>query len=116
MLSLQAAAMPDPHWVDFVLQHFDPTLSVTRTWRGSEAIRAETPDMKSFVLRPATGPVAFTRRTVRASPGDARGWCTSGPSSPTSPPGDPTLVITVKRHPSGNRVAVATTIEPRWGC
>src|SRR4029453_17379029 len=52
MLTLRAATLPDPHWIDFVLQHFDCTLSVTRTLARLEAIRVETADMKTLVLRP----------------------------------------------------------------
>jgi ferredoxin-NADP reductase len=101
MLSLRAAALPDPHWVDFALQHFDPALSVTRTLARIEAIRVETPDMKTFVLRPAMGSVAFVAGQsvpVRVILG---GVVHERLYSPVSVPGEATLVITVKRHPDG---------------
>ena len=101
MLSLRDATLPDPHWVDFVLQHFDPALSVTRTLARLEAVRVETPDTKSFVLRPATAPIAFIAGQsvpVRVVLG---GVVHERQYSPTSAPGDPRLVITVKRHRDG---------------
>ncbi|MDX2167678.1 MAG: ferredoxin reductase [Deltaproteobacteria bacterium] len=118
MLSLRDATLPDPHWIDFVLQHIDPTLSVTRTLARLEAIRVETPDMKSFVLRPAAGPIAFAAGQslpVRVTLG---GVVHERHYSPTSAPGDPTLVITVKRHREGtvsrwlhDRAAIGDVLE-----
>lgn len=118
MLTLRAATLPDPHWIDFVLQHFDCTLSVTRTLARLEAIRVETPDMKTFVLRPATGPVAFAAgqsvpvRVILGGVVHERSY------SPTSAPGEPTLAISVKRHPDGtvsrwlhDRAAVGDVLE-----
>jgi stearoyl-CoA 9-desaturase NADPH oxidoreductase len=101
MLSLRDAVLPDRHWVDFVLQHLDPTLSLTRTYARLEAIRPETPDMTTFVLRPAKGPLAFVAGQsvpVRVVLG---GVVHERPYSPTSAPGEPAVSITVKRQPGG---------------
>lgn len=101
MLSLRDAALPDRHWVDFVLQHVDPTLSLTRTFARLEAIRRETPDMQTFVLRPAKGPLAFAAGQsvpVRVVLG---GVVHERQYSPTSVPGEPTLAITVKHQRGG---------------
>ncbi|MBM4242492.1 MAG: ferredoxin reductase [Deltaproteobacteria bacterium] len=100
MLTLRDAALPDRHWVDFVLQHLDPTLGLTRNRGRIVAIRSETPDTKTFVLRPAR-PVAFSPGQfvpVRIVLG---GVVHERPYSPTSRPGTATLSITVKRHPGG---------------
>lgn len=118
MLSLRAATLPDPHWVDFVLQHFSPALSVTRTLARLAAIRVETPDMTSFALQPARGSIAFSAgqsvplRVILGGVVHERCY------SPTSAPGDSTLVITVKRHPEGivsrwlhDRAAVGDVVE-----
>jgi len=101
MLSLRDATLPDPYWVDFVLQHVAPTLSLTRTLARIEAVRSETPDTKTFVLRPARGRVAFV-------PGQSvplrvllGGVVHERQYSPTSAPEDPALSITVKHHPGG---------------
>ena len=117
MLSLRTA-LPDPHWVDFVLQHFDPTLSVTRTLARLEAIRVETPDMKTFVLRPARGPIAFAAGQSVPMRVILGGVVHERCYSPTSVPGEPTVAITVKRHPAGtvsrwlhDRAAVGDVLE-----
>ncbi len=117
MLSLRDATLPDPHWIDFVLQHIAPTLSVTRGLARLAAIRVETPDIKSFVLQPAA-PIAFAAgqsvpvRVVLGGVVHERCY------SPTSRPGDATLVITVKRHAQGSvsrwlhdRAAVGDVLE-----
>jgi ferredoxin-NADP reductase len=101
MLSLRAATLPDPHWLDFVLQHVDPTFSVARTLARLVAIRAETPDIRTFVMRPASGPIAFAAGQSVAIRVLLGGVVHERSYSPTSVPGDPTLAITVKRHPSG---------------
>lgn len=101
MLSLRDATLPDPYWVDFVLQHVAPTLSLTRTLARIEAVRTETPDTKTFVLRPARGRVAFAAGQsvpVRVVLG---GVVHERQYSPTSTPEDPALSITVKHHPGG---------------
>jgi ferredoxin-NADP reductase len=101
MLSLRATVLPDPHWVDFVLQHLNPGLSLSRTLARLEAIRSETPDTKTFVLRPASGPLSFVAgqsipiRVVLGGVVHERHY------SPTSTPGEPTLSITVRHHPGG---------------
>lgn len=101
MLSLRDATLPDGHWVDFVLQHLDPTLSLTRTLARLEAIRPESPDIKTFVLRPARGPLAFTAGHSVPIRVVLDGVVHERPYSPTSTPGEPTLSITVKHHPGG---------------
>jgi len=101
MLSLRDATLPDRHWVDFVLQHLDPTLSLTRTYARIEAIRPETPDVTTFVLRPARRPLEFVAGQsvpVRVVLG---GVVHERPYSPTSAPGERTVAITVKHHPGG---------------
>lgn len=101
MLSLPDVTLPDRHWLDFVLQHVDPTLSLTRTLARIASIRVETPDTKTFVLRPAGGPLAFTAGQfvpVRITLG---GVVHERPYSPTSEPGTRDLAITVKHHPGG---------------
>jgi ferredoxin-NADP reductase len=101
MLSLRDIALPDRHWIDFVLQHVDPALSLTRTLARIEAIRSETPDTKTFVLRPRGGPIAFAAgqsvplRVVLGGVVHERRY------TPTSAPGAPTLSLTVKHHPGG---------------
>ncbi len=104
MLSLRDATLPDRHWVDFVLQHLDPTLSLTRTYARIEAIQPETPDISTFVLRPARRPLEFVAGQsvpVRVVLG---GVVHERPYSPTSAPGEPTVSITVKHH-TGGRVS-----------
>ncbi len=118
MLSLREAALPDRHWIDFVLQHLDPALSLTRTLARIEAIRSETPDMKTVVLRPVQRPVVFAAGQsvpVRVVLG---GVVHERPYSPTSAPGDTTLAITVKHHPAGvvsswlhERAAIGDLVE-----
>ncbi len=101
MLSLRDATLPDRHWIDFVLQHVDPTLSMTRTLARLEAIRVETPDIKTFVLRPVAGPLAFVAGQSVAVRVRLGGVCHERCYSPTSAPGAATLAITVKRHAEG---------------
>lgn len=117
MLSLRDAALPDRHWVDFVLGHLDPTLGLTRNRARIVAIRPETPDTKTFVLR-AARPVAFTPGQfvpVRVVLG---GVVHERPYSPTGAPGAATLAITVKHHSGGTvsgwlheRAAVGDVVE-----
>jgi ferredoxin-NADP reductase len=110
MLSLREAALPDRHWIDFVLQHVDPTLSLTRTLARIIHVHAETPDMKTIVLRPAHRRVRFAAGQsipVRITVG---GVVHERPYSPTSRPGDATLTITVKHHPGG---VVSTWLHER---
>jgi ferredoxin-NADP reductase len=100
MLSLRDTILPDRHWVDFVLQHLDPALSLTRNRARIVAIRPETPDTSTFVLCPAR-PVAFVPGQsvpVRVTLG---GVVHVRPYSPTGTPGAPTLSITVKRQRGG---------------
>ena len=101
MLSLRDTTRPDPHWVDFVLQHVDPTLSLTRTLARIEAVRSEAPDMKTFVLAPKGGPVAFVAGQSVALRVTVGGVVHERCYSPTSAPGGPTLSITVKHQPGG---------------
>jgi ferredoxin-NADP reductase len=118
MLSLRDAALPDRHWVDFVLRHLNPTFSLTQTLARVEAIHSETPDTRTFVLRPARGPLAFVAGQsvpVRIVLG---GVVHERPYSPISPPGEPTLSITVKHHAGGvvsgwlhERAAVGDVVE-----
>lgn len=117
MLNLREAALPDRHWIDFVLQHLDQASSLTRTFARITAIRAETPDTKTFVLRPrrAVGFAAGQSLPVRVVLG---GVVHERPYSPTSDPGDATLAITVKHHPAGvvsswlhERAAVGDLVE-----
>src|SRR5258705_11512574 len=42
----------DPNWIDFLLGHLDPVLSVSRTRARITAIVDETDDIRTFVLRP----------------------------------------------------------------
>jgi len=118
LLSLRHAVMPDPHWVDFMLQHLDPTLSVARTFARLASIRVETPDMKTFVLRPARGSVAFVPGQSVAVRVVLGGVVHERPYSPTSAPDKSTISITVKRHPDGtvsrwlhDRAAVGDVLE-----
>ena len=117
MLSFRDATLPDRHWVDFVLQHVDPALGFARNRARIVAIRAETPDTSTFVLRPAR-PVPFVPGQfvpVRVVLG---GIVHERPYSPTSAPGAPTLSITVKHQHGGTvsswlheRAAVGDILE-----
>lgn len=118
MLSLRDTALPDRHWVDFLLQHVDPGLSLTRTLARLTAIRVESTDIKTFVLRPARGPLAFTAGQsvpVRVTLG---GVVHERRYSPTSIPGERTLSISVKYSPAGvvsswlhERAAIGDLVE-----
>ena len=117
MLSFRDATLPDRHWVDFVLQHLDPALGLGRNRARIVAIRPETPDIGTFVLRPAR-PVAFAPGQfvpVRVVLG---GIVHERPYSPTSAPGAATLSITVKHQRGGvvsgwlhERAAVGDVVE-----
>lgn len=100
MLSLRATLLPDPDWIDFLLQHFDPTLSVRRTWARIESIHTETATMKSFVLRP-NGPIPFVAGQSIPVRVEWDGIVHERPYSPISAPGAATLTIAVQRHPEG---------------
>lgn len=118
MLSLREAALPDRHWIDFVLQHLDPALSLTRALARITRIRTETPDTKTFVLRPVRRRMRFVAGQsipVRITVG---GVVHERPYSPTSAPGDAALAITVKHQPGGivsgwlhERAAVGDVVE-----
>ena len=91
----------DPNWIDFVLEHVDPMLSVSRTRARITAIVYETADIRTFVLRPnrhfrgfAPGQYVPVRVTLG---GVVHERC----YSLTGPPGAPTLSITVKRVEGG---------------
>lgn len=117
MLSLRDTTLPDRHWIDFVLQHVDPALSLTRTIARVAAIRVETPDIKTLVLR-AAAPLDFAAGQsvpVRVTLG---GVVHERPYSPTSEPGGCELSISVKHHPGGvvsswlhERAAVGDLVE-----
>lgn len=112
MLSLRDTALPDRHWIDFVLQHLDPALSLTRTLARIASIRVETPDVKTFVLRSYGRPPAFVAGQsvpVRVVLG---GVVHERPYSPISDPGARDLVITVKHHPGGT---VSSWLHERAG-
>jgi stearoyl-CoA 9-desaturase NADPH oxidoreductase len=91
----------DPHWIDFALQHVEPTFSLTRCFARVVATRRETADMTTLVLRP-------NRRFGGFVPGQyvplrvvIGGVAHERCYSVTSEPHEPTLAITVKRQPSG---------------
>lgn len=97
----RSAPLLDRHWIDFVAQHADSTFSTTRALARIVAIRPETADMTTFVLRP-------NRRFGGFVPGQSvpirvviGGVVHERCYSPTSDPAEPTVAITVKRHPSG---------------
>lgn len=117
MLSFRETVLPDRHWVDFVLRHVDPALGLASNRARIVAIRPETPDTRTFVLRPAR-PVAFAPGQfvpVRIVLG---GVVHERPYSPTSVPGAPTLSITVKHQRGGavsswlhERAAIGDVVE-----
>lgn len=91
-------------WLDFVLAHLDPTLSVTRTKARLQSIVPETSDIKTFVFRP-------NRRFHGFAPGQylpvrviLGGIVHERSYSLTGEPGAETVSITVKRI-NGGRVS-----------
>lgn len=88
-------------WLDFVLAHLDPTLSVTRTKARLQSIVPETSDIKTFVFRP-------NRRFHGFAPGQylpvriiLGGIVHERSYSLTGEPGAETVSITVKRIHGG---------------
>jgi len=101
MLARHRTPLVDPHWIDFALQHVDPTFSVTRTFARVVATRRETADMTTLVLRPNgrfRGFVPGQYVPVRVAIG---GVVYERCYSVTSEPHERTVAITVKRQPSG---------------
>src|SRR5579862_9930205 len=91
----------DPNWIDFLLGHLDPLLSVSRTRARITATVYETDDIRTFVLRPnrhfrgfAPGQHVPVRVTLG---GVVHERC----YSLTGTPGATTLSITVKRVEGG---------------
>jgi ferredoxin-NADP reductase len=91
----------DPHWVDFVLEHVSPTVRIARTLAVVEGVRSETPDIKTFLVRP-------NRRFRGFQPGQfvpvrvvIDGVVNERYYSFTSLPATKTVSFTVKRIPGG---------------
>lgn len=91
----------DSDWIDFALQHWSPTFSLTRTLARIVGTRHETPDMRTLFLRPNRSFRGFTpgqHVPVRVVLG---GVVHERCYSLTGDPAEPTLAITVKRQPRG---------------
>ena len=102
MLDRPSAPLVDAHWLDFAVQHLDPTFSFTRTLARVVAIRRETADITTLVLAPNgrfRGFVAGQYVPLRVVIG---GVVHERCYSPTSEPHERgILAITVKRQPLG---------------
>jgi ferredoxin-NADP reductase len=100
-LSYAATRVLDPQWVDFVLGHFSRTLRLTKVMATVEAVHDETPDIKSFSVRPNANFRGFTPGQfipVRVTLG---GIVHERYYSLTGEPDAPALEFAVKRQPGG---------------
>lgn len=100
-MSARSKPLVEPDWLDFAMGHVNPLWSVNRTRARVVAVRAETADIKSFVLRPnrhwqgfKAGQFVPLRVTID---GVVHERC----YSPTSRPQARTVSLGVKRQPNG---------------
>jgi ferredoxin-NADP reductase len=101
LLTGHRTPLVDAHWIDFAMQHVDPTFSLTRTFARVVATRRETTDVTTLVLEPNgrfRGFIPGQYIPVRVVIG---GVVHERCYSVTSEPEERTLAITVKRQPSG---------------
>jgi stearoyl-CoA 9-desaturase NADPH oxidoreductase len=94
-------SLVDEHAFRFYASRVDPLASSTRIFARVEAVRAETNDVRSFVLRPNAQWRGFRAGQHVPLSVEIAGVRHTRLYSPSSAPADAHVTLTVKRHPHG---------------
>lgn len=94
-------SLVDEHAFRFYASRVDPLASSTRIFARIETIRAETDEVRSFVLRPNAHWPGFRAGQHVPLSVEIAGVRHTRVYSPSSDPGDARVTLTVKRHPGG---------------